>query len=121
MAITNPLTLFPTETRYRPNLASGSDFESAAPARSIPPKKGFGFNCRSWCFSSVNPQLRKPRSFFRRHTNSLLRKCTFKINPFTIWDIDKKWVGGPECLLWGLVRGPHRNTEGQALPIFYKG
>ncbi|OGQ04426.1 MAG: hypothetical protein A3F82_04225 [Deltaproteobacteria bacterium RIFCSPLOWO2_12_FULL_44_12] len=22
-------------------------------------------------------------------------------------------MGGPECLLWGLVRGPHRNTEGQ--------
>ncbi|OGQ70954.1 MAG: hypothetical protein A3F82_07210 [Deltaproteobacteria bacterium RIFCSPLOWO2_12_FULL_44_12] len=21
--------------------------------------------------------------------------------------------GGPECLSWGLVRGPHENTEGQ--------
>ncbi|OGQ05702.1 MAG: hypothetical protein A3F82_05050 [Deltaproteobacteria bacterium RIFCSPLOWO2_12_FULL_44_12] len=25
----------------------------------------------------------------------------------------EKVVGGPECLLWGLVRGPHKNTEGQ--------
>jgi len=26
--------------------------------------------------------------------------------------------GGPECLLWGLVRGPHRNTEGQDPELF---
>ncbi|OGQ31997.1 MAG: hypothetical protein A3F82_08210 [Deltaproteobacteria bacterium RIFCSPLOWO2_12_FULL_44_12] len=25
--------------------------------------------------------------------------------------------GDPECLLWGLVRGPHKNTEGQDPPL----
>ncbi|OGQ04067.1 MAG: hypothetical protein A3F82_06960 [Deltaproteobacteria bacterium RIFCSPLOWO2_12_FULL_44_12] len=31
-----------------------------------------------------------------------------------VQECNKKATGGPECLSWGLVRGPHENTEGQA-------